>query len=268
MPELAAAEILLLVVISLLAGIGITAIGPGGVLMTIALFALTDLSPASVAGTSIVTHVGTGLVGTWAFWKAGQFETERTWRLARILCATTVVGIPLGIGLNSLLAREAYGMMLGLFSGVIGMAVWYREQTTITVARTFLSVRDLGDAGGSSQIPTGRLVLVGILVAAISSLFGLGGPMICVPGLVAIGVPMLPALAAAQAQSIIIASLGAAGYVANDAINWPLAILTAIPQMIGVVLGARIAQSVPTRGLKFALAAVLVVLAPYLAFWR
>jgi hypothetical protein len=44
-------------------GIRITAIGPGVVLPTIGLFALTNLSPAQVAGTAIVTHVATGALG-------------------------------------------------------------------------------------------------------------------------------------------------------------------------------------------------------------
>ena len=48
-------------------GVGITAIGPGGVLPTIGLFTLTDLAPAEVAGTAILTHVATGLLGTAAY---------------------------------------------------------------------------------------------------------------------------------------------------------------------------------------------------------
>lgn len=38
-----------LAVLGLVAGVGITAIGPGGVLVTIGLFTLTGLSPAEVA---------------------------------------------------------------------------------------------------------------------------------------------------------------------------------------------------------------------------
>ena len=38
-----------LVLIGLVGGIGIAALGPGGVIVTIGLFALTDLSPSAVA---------------------------------------------------------------------------------------------------------------------------------------------------------------------------------------------------------------------------
>ncbi|MGO1236504.1 MAG: hypothetical protein ACTHY8_03935 [Microbacterium gubbeenense] len=37
-----------------------------------------------------------------------------------------------------------------------------------------------------------------------------------------------------------------------------------IPEVIGVVIGWRIAHSVPTRGLTYALVVVLLALAPYL----
>ena len=57
--EVAAGTLIGLVAFGLVAGIGITAVGPGGVLVTVGLFVLTDLSPAAVAGTAIVTHVAT-----------------------------------------------------------------------------------------------------------------------------------------------------------------------------------------------------------------
>lgn len=54
---------LLLALYGLLGGIGITALAPGGVLVTIDLFALTGLAPGEIAGPSIVTNVGSDLLG-------------------------------------------------------------------------------------------------------------------------------------------------------------------------------------------------------------
>src|SRR3546814_16821617 len=67
---------LALLLISFAAGIGISAVGPGGVLMTIGLFAFTLMSPSRVAGTALVTHVATGLVGTMAYLRSGQLDRE------------------------------------------------------------------------------------------------------------------------------------------------------------------------------------------------
>src|SRR5699024_6502221 len=100
--------------------------------------------------------------------------------------------------------------------------------------------------------------LIGGGVAAMSGVFGIGGPMLSVPILVIAGYPMLASLGAAQAQSIVVAGTGAATYLAQGAISWPLAVLTGVPEMIGVWLGWKIAHAVPVRPLKYLLAGTLV----------
>lgn len=248
------AALLKLLLISLAAGIGITAVGPGGVLMTIGLYAFTALSPAAVAGTAIVTHIGTGLVGTAAYVRSGQLRHGGTRRLALILAATAVLGIPAGIWVNAHVSKQGFGILLGLFAAAIGVLVWRRQAAPHDHA-----------AEPALSLTLTLTVLVGLCVATASSLFGLGGPMVCVPLLVALKVPVLAALAAAQAQSVVGASLGTVGYAAAGAIDWPLAAFVAVPQTAGVVLGWKIAHSVPTRRLRHALAAILIALAPYLA---
>ena len=250
-----AASLVKLFLISLAAGIGITAIGPGGVLMTIGLYAVTALSPAAVAGTAIVTHIGTGLVGTAAYLRSGQLRQPATRRLALILSVATLAGIPLGMAVNAHVSKHGFGILLGAFTGAIGLLVWWRQRRTPPHAAE--------PAHHALSVPAA--VAVGIGVAAASSLFGLGGPMVSVPVLVALKVPVLAALAAAQAQSVAVAGIGAAGYALRGVIDWPLAVFIAVPQITGVVVGWKVAHSVPTRQLRYALAGVLIALAPYLA---
>jgi uncharacterized protein len=106
---------------------------------------------------------------------------------------------------------------------------------------------------------------LGLAVAAVSGAFGVGGPMFTVPLLVALGMRVLESLAAAQAQSVVIACVGALGYLAAHAVNWPLVALVGIPELAGVLLGWKIAHALPTRHLKNALIIALLALAPYLA---
>src|SRR3546814_14263279 len=63
---------LALLLISFAAGIGISAVGPGGVLMTIGLFAFTLMFPSLVAGNAIVPPVDTGIVGHTVYWRSRQ----------------------------------------------------------------------------------------------------------------------------------------------------------------------------------------------------
>ena len=79
-------------------------------------------------------------------------------------------------------------------------------------------------------MPGARVVLpIGLAVALVSGLFGLGGQLLTVPLLISIGAPMLPALGAAQAQSIVIAGVGTVGYALRGAIAWPLVLVVGVP---------------------------------------
>lgn len=240
-----------LAVLGLVAGVGITAIGPGGVLATIGLFALTGLSPAQVAGTAIVTHVATGLLATAAYRRSGHLREPETRRTAAVLAGAAVLGTPLGVLVNTVVSGQVFGILLGFFVAVVAGLVWYRERRAAPEPGTHPSVM--------------TVAVLGFAVAAVSGIFGVGGPMLTVPLLVVLGVPVLEALAAAQVQSVVIAGVGTVGYLAHGAIDWPLAALVGVPELAGVLAGWAIARALPTRTLKYALVTSLFALAPYLA---
>ncbi|KOG88298.1 sulfite exporter TauE/SafE family protein [Streptomyces varsoviensis] len=242
----------LLALFGLAGGIGITALGPGGVLPTIGLFALTRLAPAEVAGTAIVTHIATGALATAAYTRSGQLRDPATRRTALILAGAAVIGTPLGVLVNTMVSKGAFGLLLGAFAALVAVLVWYRE-------------RHGGPGEGASHPAASWIAALGFAVAAASGIVGIGGPMLTVPLLVAAGVPMLESLAAAQAQSVVIAGIGTLGYVAHGAVDWRLAALVGVPEIAGVLIGWKIARALPTRTLKYALVAALLAVAPYLA---
>ncbi|MFB6791520.1 sulfite exporter TauE/SafE family protein [Streptomyces olivaceus] len=237
--------------LGLVGGIGITAVGPGGVLPTIGLFALTSLSPAQVAGTAVVTHVATGALATAAYTRSGQLREPATRRTAVVLSLAALAGTPLGVLVNSSVSKRMFGIVLGvLVAGAAGL-VLLRERRAATVPRAHPS--------------TPTVAVLGFSVAVAAGIVGIGGPMLTVPLLVALGVPVLESLAAAQAQSVVVAGVGTLGYVAHGAVDWPLAALVGVPELAGVLLGWRIARALPARHLKYALVTTLFALAPYLA---
>lgn len=242
--------------LALIAGIGITAIGPGGVLVPVALFALTSLSTGRVAGTAIVTQIGAGLLGSAAYVRSRQLREPVTLRTAALLAAAAIPGTPIGVLLNSAISRGTFSILLGCFVAATGVLVGARAR------------RSRAPTGAPPEHPPLRpqlVVAVGFAVAVVSGLFGLGGPLLSVPLLIAAGVPVLPAIGAAQAQSVVIATAGSIGYLVRGTISWPLALAITVPQLAGVVIGWRIARRVPTQLLMWTLAVVLVALGPYLA---
>ncbi|WOC14558.1 hypothetical protein MP11Mi_36820 [Gordonia sp. MP11Mi] len=237
----------------LVGGIGITALGPGGVLPTIGLFTLTGLSAPVVAGTAIVTHVATGLAGSAAFFKSGQLRQADTRRTAMVLAATAMLGTPLGVIANSFVSERAFGIILAILVTAAAVLIWVRDRQA-----------DPAEAGRHPRAPV--IVGLGLTVAILSGIIGIGGPMLAVPALIACGVPVLESLAASQVQSIVIALVGSVGYATQGSIDWKLAILIGVPELAGVFIGWRIAHALPTRTLKIMLVVALLALAPYLAF--
>jgi hypothetical protein len=253
MSGLTTGVVALLGLCGLAGGVGITALGPGGVLPTVGLFALTALSPARVAGTAIVTHIATGTLATAAYRRSGQLGGRAARRTALLLAATALVGTPLGVLVNSAVSKRSFGIVLGVVVALVAALVWYRQR------------RHSGDRAHRAARPPALVAAgLGLAVSAVSGIVGIGGPMLTVPLLIVLGVPVLEALSCAQVESIVIATVGSAGYLVQGAIDWPLAAVIGIPELAGVLLGWKIARSLPTRTLTYGLVAALFALAPYL----
>ncbi|MFB6218047.1 MAG: sulfite exporter TauE/SafE family protein [Halobacteriaceae archaeon] len=249
MAGLAPGTALLLAAVAFGAGIGITAVGPGGVLLTVALVALTDLAPGAVVGTAMATFVATGLLGSAAYARSGDLRERRG--LAASLSATGLAGALAGVALNGAVSERGFELLLGAFVVLTGALVWYRTR-----------------AGAAVREPARPLVagaLVGGGVGLSGGLLGVGGPVLAVPLLVVAGVPMLPALAVAQVQSVFVAAAATGGYLLRGTVSPALVALVGVPELGGVVVGWLIAHRVDERRLTRVLAALLVALGPYLA---
>ena len=245
----------LLVIIALLAGVGITAIGPGGIFLTIALYALLPITPPVIAGTASATFVATGILGSIIYARSGHLSGRGAWRLALWLGGTSVLGALAGTVLNPMLPKRTFGILLGLFSMGVGVLIAYRELRGLT-PRTQLAI----DTGRGKLIVTA----IGFGIGLSGALLGVGGPVLAVPALVVLGVPMLLAVAVAQVQSIWIAAFATLGYAVQGAVSWSLALLVGVPQLIGALAGWWVARRTSPRRLKIALGVALVAVGIYL----
>jgi uncharacterized protein len=254
--HLAAGTLIALAVFGFAGGVGTTALGPGGVLVTIGLFLLSGLPPAAISGTAIATNVGSALLGTGAFARSGQLRGPHTRRMALVLIVAAAVGTPLGVLANAQVSGGAFGILLGICVGAIGVLLYLRERHRRGRATP---------APTADAMPRTRIVLpLGVAVAIVSGLFGLGGQLLSVPLLISIGAPMLPALGAAQAQSIVIAGVATIGYALRGAIAWPLVPVVGVPLLAGALAGWRVAHAVQTERLRSLLAVVLIAVGTYL----
>ncbi|HET9125965.1 MAG TPA: sulfite exporter TauE/SafE family protein [Solirubrobacteraceae bacterium] len=237
-------SILLLVGFGLIAGLGITAVGPGGVFATVGLFLVSGRSPAVIAGTAIATHLATGGLGSLAYHRSGELRRPETRRVAGLLMISAAIGTPLGVLINSFAPARLFGILLALFLVAIAALVWLRSARIAT-------------GGTHPHHSAAFLVALGTGIAIAGGMFGVGGPLLTVPLLLLAGTPVLSALGAAQAQSIVVAGMGTLGYLIRGTIDPGLVAIVGIPELCGVLVGWRLAQALPERTLTRALIAAL-----------
>ncbi|MCU4743287.1 sulfite exporter TauE/SafE family protein [Natronoglomus mannanivorans] len=241
--------LVVLAVIAFLSGIGITTIGPGGIFLTAALYALTPISSSEVAGTAHATFIATGIVGSIAYVRSGELRTGESRALVVILSASSIAGALAGSALNAFVSRALFGLLLGGVATAVGGLIWYREWHG-------LEPRYLIDPGARRD--RALLAVLGFSLGVCSGLVGIGGPVLAVPALILLGVPMLVAVAVAQVQSIFIAVFATTGYFLQGSVIPSLAVFVGSPLLLGVVVGWRLAHLIDPDRLKVALGVALV----------
>ncbi|WP_020401601.1 sulfite exporter TauE/SafE family protein [Gracilimonas tropica] len=246
---------ILLLIIALVGGVCITTIGPGGIFVTIALFALLPLDPSTVAGTASATFIATGIVGSLGYLRSGELKGKVAGKAAGVLSLASVIGAFAGAQINTLLDKSLFAILLGAFVFFTGILILYRQKKQLK-------------PDSKLQIDSSKGLLwlagVGIAVGLPGGLLGVGGPVLAVPLMVVLGVPMLLSVALAQVQSIFISGFATVGYMIHDAVDWYLALFLTVPLLIGTVSGWYLAQRIKASKLQVSLALVLIALGIYL----
>jgi hypothetical protein len=246
---------LVVVAIAFVAGVGIGAIGPGGVFVTVGLYVLTSHSPGTIAGTTSAALFAGGIVGVAAYRQSGELTSPAGRRVAVALTLASAVGAFAGSQLNAALSSAAYGTVLGAFVVLAGVLVVLREVRPGTEEAL---------VAPETRAGTVAVAALGVGVGTVSGLMGVGGPVLAVPALVVLGVPMLVAVGAAQLQSVAITGSATLGYLLRGTVS-PVLLATIVPSLLlGVGVGWRVAHAVDVSRLRWLLGAVLVAFGLYL----
>jgi len=109
---------------------------------------------------------------------------------------------------------------------------------------------------------------IGLVAGVLSGLFGIGGGVVIVPGLILLA-RMKPQTAIGTSLAALLLPVGALGawhYWRNGAVELRPALSVAVGVLLGAWVGARVGLDLPQRTLERAFAVFLVVLAAQL--WR
>lgn len=105
-------------------------------------------------------------------------------------------------------------------------------------------------------------IVVGIVAGLLSGLFGVGGGILIVPGLVfLLAMDQRVAHGTSLAAIVPISIAAVAGFVIDDAIDWPAAAVIVVGAVGGSMIGTSVLRWIPQQGLRLAFVAFLLLTA-------
>jgi uncharacterized protein len=252
---------LLAIPLGLLIGISLGALGGGGSILTVPALVYVIGESAGRATTGSLVIVGvTALTGTVGHARASRVR----WARGLIFGVVGVGGSLLGSLLNKLVNPN---VLLLAFAGlmlVAAAAMLHRQASSQQE-----STRPADKAPAEKRLTPGRVlvvVLAGTIVGFMTGFFGVGGGFVVVPALVlALGFGMRDAVGTSLLVIAINTVAALAARAGSATIDWSVVLPFTLVAMIGSLFGNTIASRVPAAALTRAFAALLVVLAMYVA---
>jgi uncharacterized membrane protein YfcA len=120
---------------------------------------------------------------------------------------------------------------------------------------------------GASRASTGPILVVGVLAGFLAGVFGVGGGILIVPGLVlAAGMDQRRAHGTSLAAVLPISVASLITYATHDNVDWSVALWLSIGAVVGAVIGTKLLDVLPHRTLALLFVGVLVISAVRLFF--
>lgn len=111
-------------------------------------------------------------------------------------------------------------------------------------------------------VSTPRAIALGLLAGTVGGLFGVGGGIIVVPGLV-LWLMFSQHQASGTSVATIVASAGAAliSFAIDGSVDWRAAVLVTVGAAVGAAIGTRILHLIPAKVLTRAFSVLILVAA-------
>lgn len=274
---------------------GIT--GMGGILIPPIMIALLGLTPHLAMGTSLASFLPACLLAVWMHHRLGNIRWALTAPLAGAGIICVFIGTELkasapGAALNILLSALVIGvgaMTLrpparakkaeaagGAAEAAVAAGAEAAEKHGAAEANAGAPAQTTGQttsqttsrtasqpAGRTTKRPGRaegvRLAAVGGIVGVMSGLTGAGGSVLTVPVMILLGYAPLTVVASGLAYVVAVSAVGTVGNALHQAVDFPLAGLCALGQIVGIRMGMAVAGRLNARILRLLVAWVCVL---------
>lgn len=232
---------LLALVLVLLVGLLIGAVGIGGFLVVPVLVLLEGQPVRDAVIAATVSFVGSGLVALLVALRPGKQSSGG----GRVFLLANAPGALLGALLLRAINGATIGLLIALAVGVAGVA----------------ELLGWPKANGRKPHPL-LATLNGLVTGAGSALTGTSGPLIAMPLLAWAGVPIVERIRAGQVAQLPIAATATLVFVAAGDIAWTVAAMSALTLAAGTLVGMRITTAL-APGVLRRVAAILMLLSAF-----
>jgi uncharacterized protein len=207
----------------------------------LALFA--GLTIHQAAATSLFTFLFTGILGTWLYQRRGSID----WRITIPVCATALAFGLVGAAFAAIIDPRPLAIIIALIIILAGCYVFLPQRPTAQ-ARDGRGRRErllLGFVGGVSGFGSG--------------FSGAGGPLFSVPLMVILRYAPLTAVATSQVLQIVAATSGSIENLRHGFIDWNTAAVVTVFELLGVIVGVRLAHVASAIALRRLAGALCVI---------
>ena len=224
-------------------GLLIGTVGVGGVLMVSFLALFGGLTIHEAAATSLFSFLFTGIVGSFLYQRRGSID----WNITLPVCAAALFFGFCGAAAAALVDPRPLAIVIALVIVAAGFYVLFPVKP-----------------GSRSRDGRGRgekwlLASVGSAAGFGSGFSGAGGPLFSVPLMVILRYVPLTAVATSQVLQIVAATSGSVSNLRHGFIDWNTAAVITVFELLGLVVGVRLAHVASPRVLRW-LAGILCVL--------
>lgn len=226
-----------------LVGLLIGTVGVGGVLLIAYLALFTPLGIHQAAATALFTFLFTGILGTWLYQRRGSID----WRISIPVCAAALVFGFLGAAVSALMDARPLQVIIALIIVAAGLYILMPMRTAP------------GERDGRGRGEKWLLASVGAASGFGSGFSGAGGPLFAVPLMVILRYVPLTAVATSQVLQIVAATSGSLSNLRHGFIDWRVATLVTLFELIGVVIGVKLAHVASALALRRLAGALCVV---------
>jgi len=213
----------------------IGAAGVGGVLLIPALMFFGGFNTHEAMATALFSFFFTGIVGTFIYHRYGSID----WKITVPVLFSSFFSSYAGAHVNSLSSARQLDSILAM----------------VIIFSSLYSILSSGNKSGLAQRldKRGNIVLLlglGVFIGFICGMTGAGGGIVSIPVMLIAGYTILPTIATSQTLQSVISFSGSASNLLNGFVDFSIVWWVTACELVGVLIGVRIAHAVPVASLK------------------